>query len=71
MPVAPLHCLPGKCAAAEARAEAAAGKIGRLEELVHTLQKEVSSKGSSLAWLEDQASRQGWWLTRREICCTA
>lgn len=28
----------------------------RLEELVHTLQREVSSKGSSLAWLEDQAS---------------
>lgn len=43
-----------KCAAAEARAAAADGKIGRLEELTHTLQKEVAGKGSSLGWLEDQ-----------------
>lgn len=49
----PLLCAEQR-AAAEARAAAASAKIERLEELVHTLQKEVSSKGSSMAWLEDQ-----------------
>ena len=52
----PPVCTAGKCAAAEASAAEATAKIGRLEELVHTLQREVTGKGSSLAWLEDQVS---------------
>lgn len=48
-----------KCSAAEARTERSAAKIGRLEELVHTLQREVSSKGASLASLEEQARGPG------------
>ncbi|KAL4856146.1 Centrosomal protein [Chlorella vulgaris] len=46
--------LSGQCAAAQARATEAEAKIGRLEELAHTLQREVSSKGASMACLEQQ-----------------
>ncbi|KAI3437793.1 hypothetical protein D9Q98_000240 [Chlorella vulgaris] len=46
--------LSGQCAVAQARATEAEAKIGRLEELVHTLQREVSSKGASMACLEQQ-----------------
>ena len=51
-------CGAGKCAAAEAAAAASASKVERLEELSHTLQREVSLKGCSLARLEDQAGRE-------------
>ncbi|GAB4813533.1 hypothetical protein N2152v2_000579 [Parachlorella kessleri] len=51
-----------RCCASEGRAAAAEEKIGRLEELVHTLQREVASKASSTAWLEEQLAS-----TKREI----
>lgn len=39
---------------------AAEQKVGRLEELAHTLQKEVAGKGGALARMEEQASAGGW-----------
>lgn len=33
----------------------------RLEELAHTLSREVSGKGAALAQLQDQARGCGWW----------
>lgn len=67
----------GKAAAAEERAAAAEAKSGRLEELAHTLSREVSSKGAQLEQLESQA-RSGErrmpgserWACLRQADCT-
>jgi hypothetical protein len=50
-----------QCRAGESRAGAAEEKIARLEELVHTLQREVASKATSTAWLEEQVCAVQWW----------
>ena len=59
LPRTPPPPIADACAAADARAAAAEHKVGRLEELAHTLQKEVAGKGGALARLEEQASG-GW-----------
>lgn len=59
LPCLPQHPRPEAAAAAEARAASAEQKVARLEELAHTLQREVAAKGAALARMEEQARLGG------------
>lgn len=60
LPFLPQHNpRPEAAAAVEARAASADQKVARLEELAHTLQREVAAKGAALSRMEEQVRLGG------------
>lgn len=52
--------LQQRCTGLEAQADAAEARAARFEELAHTLQRELTSKAKSAAWLEEQVGAWEW-----------